>query len=67
MLTELGYKLKIKLLNENKTQTWFAEQLGISRQLLSNVINGDANLLLEIAIEKYVEEGVIDDNYNNKR
>ena len=66
-LTELGYKLKIKLLQEGKTQSWFAAQFGISRQQLTNVLYGESNLFLEIAMEKYIEEGVIDDNYNNKK
>jgi plasmid maintenance system antidote protein VapI len=66
-LTEQGFKLKIKLLNENKSQSWFASQLGISRQQLTNVIYGEGNLRLELAIDKYIEEGLIDDTYNNQQ
>jgi len=64
-LTNRGYKLKIKLLQEGKSQSWFANKLGISRQQLTNVLYGEGNLRLELAIEKYIEEGVIDDNYKN--
>lgn len=64
-LTDRGYKLKIKLLQEGKSQSWFANELGISRQQLTNVLYGEGNLRLELAIEKYIEEGVIDDNYKN--
>lgn len=71
-LTEQGFKLKIKLLNENKSQSWFASRLGISRQQLTNVIYGEGNLRLELAIDKYIEEGLIeegliDDTYNNQQ
>ena len=60
-LTELGYELKIKLLKETKTQTWFAKQLGVSKQLLSNCMYGEKNLKLEEAIRNYIKTGEIED------
>ena len=56
-LTELGYELKIKLLKEEKTQTWFAKKLGVSKQLLSNCLYGEKNLKLEEAIRNYIKTG----------
>lgn len=64
-LTELGYRLKIKLLEERKTQKWLCQQYGISKQLLSNCINGESNLLLEEAIEYYIKTGEIKYDKNN--
>ena len=63
-LTKLGYELKLKLLQEGKTQSWLAKQYGISRQLLSNCLYGESNLKLRLAIEKYVKEGVIEYDKN---
>ena len=58
-LTGLGYKLKIKLLKEGKSQTWLAKKLDISKQLLNNCIYGESNLKLEETLEHYIELGII--------
>jgi plasmid maintenance system antidote protein VapI len=66
-LTERGFKLKIKLMQDNKTQVWLARQLNITPQLITNVIYGNENLNLEIALDQYIEKGVIDDYYKDKK
>lgn len=66
-LTERGFRLKIKLMQDNKTQFWLAKELGVTPQLITNVIYGDGNFNLEIALDQYIEKGVIDDYYKNKK
>ena len=52
---ELGFKVKVKLLEQQKTQVWLAKEIGISKQNLNNVINGARNLRLEELLEHYAK------------
>lgn len=56
---ELGFKVKVKLLEQGKSQVWLANQIGISKQNLNNVINGARNLRLEELLQHYVKTGEV--------
>ena len=56
---ELGFKVKLRLLEQQKTQVWLAKQLGISRQSVNNVIHGARNLKLEELLEHYAKTGEV--------
>lgn len=54
-LTELGVKVKTKLISDNMTQIELAERIGVSIQHLSAVLRGSSALLLEEYLQDYVE------------
>lgn len=56
-ITELGFKVKIKMAEQGIDQKTLAEKLGCTTTVLSNVINGGNNLRLEEALEYYVKTG----------
>lgn len=56
-ITELGFKVKIKMAEQGIDQKTLAEMLGCTTNTLSNVINGGDNLRLEEALEYYVKTG----------
>jgi len=55
-LTELGSKVKIKLIERNMSQKELAEKLGVSVQLLNGVIHGGASLRVEELLEEWVKD-----------
>lgn len=54
-LTELGMKVKMKLLQENMTQQELAKQIGVSHQHLSAVLRGSSALLLEEYLQEWAD------------
>lgn len=58
-MTELGFKVKMKIAEQGIDQKTLAEQLGCTRAVLSNVINGGNNLRVEEALEYYVKTGKV--------
>lgn len=56
---ELGFKVRVKLLEKNMTQVELANIIGISKQNLNNVINGARNLKLEELLEHFVKTGEV--------
>lgn len=58
-MTELGFKVKIKIAEQGIDQKTLAEKLGCTTTVLSNVINGGNNLRLEEALEYYVKTGKV--------
>lgn len=55
----LGYKVKIKLLEQGRTQKSLADEIGISKQNLNNVLQGAKNLRLEHLLEHYIATGEV--------
>jgi len=64
-LTELGLRFKIKLLQEGKSQVWFAKRLGVSKQLITNILYGEVNQRIEEAIKNYIETGEVNNVKDN--
>jgi antitoxin component HigA of HigAB toxin-antitoxin module len=59
MDNELRFKIKVKLLEQGKTQTWLAKEIGCSKQNLSNVLRGNKNLKLEETLLYYIKTGKV--------
>jgi len=62
--TELGKQVRIRLIELDMTQVQLAQLLGVSKQSLNNVLQGEASLKIEEKLKDWL--GWYPDKYKTK-
>lgn len=53
-LTEIGKQVKIKLIEDEMTQTELADRLGTTKQLLNNYLRGEKNTNIDAPLKEWL-------------